>query len=525
MLPRLPHGRATLVVALAFVGWAAAFIRETAFTAVDGLRHRCLFDDAMISLCYGWNLAHGRGLVWNPGERVEGITNLLTTLTMALWSLPGSRDLAILLTQLFGLLCVLGTGAATVALWRRVSDGVPAARGAVPAAALLAAVLFYYPLGYWSLMGMETGLLAGLLTTAAWMVARVEAGASPSWALVAVLALATLTRPDAAVPAAVLLAARAVGLRRKGAPAGPVVAEAAALAAFGALVTAARWAYYGHLAPNTYVLKLGQFPLVDRVVNGLGFLRSFWLPAAPALLLALYALWRRPAPELRLLMALFAAAVGYQVYVGGDAWLYWRMLTPAMPGLFVAAVLGACLLGARVGGEGGTRPIVPAALVAALAVSANATFLRELTFADLPYGAKDNRKSVDEALAIRAVTREDATVGVVWAGSVPFFSERRGVDFLGKNDRYIASLPPDLSGVIAWHGMFSVPGHNKYDLNYSIALRRPTFIQRTTWGWDNLDAYAAVHYRTVAYKGVRLRLRRGDPAVYWDRVTDAGGTS
>ena len=34
-------------------------------------------DDAFISFRYAANLAHGRGLVWNPGERVEGYTNFL----------------------------------------------------------------------------------------------------------------------------------------------------------------------------------------------------------------------------------------------------------------------------------------------------------------------------------------------------------------------------------------------------------------------------------------------------------------
>ena len=34
----------------------------------------------MISLRYAQNLAAGDGLVWNPGDRVEGITNFLWTL-------------------------------------------------------------------------------------------------------------------------------------------------------------------------------------------------------------------------------------------------------------------------------------------------------------------------------------------------------------------------------------------------------------------------------------------------------------
>src|SRR5215831_17241797 len=38
---------------------------------------RFVCDDAFISYRYAANLAHGRGLVFNPGERVEGYTNFL----------------------------------------------------------------------------------------------------------------------------------------------------------------------------------------------------------------------------------------------------------------------------------------------------------------------------------------------------------------------------------------------------------------------------------------------------------------
>lgn len=37
-------------------------------------------DDAYISYRYAWNLAHGHGLVYNPGEVVEGYTNFLWTI-------------------------------------------------------------------------------------------------------------------------------------------------------------------------------------------------------------------------------------------------------------------------------------------------------------------------------------------------------------------------------------------------------------------------------------------------------------
>jgi hypothetical protein len=73
-----------LLTVAAFVTYAALFIYRTSFV-VGGERYFSLFDDAMISMRYAKNLANGHGLVWNPGgERVEGYTNLLWVLYMAL---------------------------------------------------------------------------------------------------------------------------------------------------------------------------------------------------------------------------------------------------------------------------------------------------------------------------------------------------------------------------------------------------------------------------------------------------------
>ena len=63
-----------LVVAV-FLIYAALFIYRTSFV-VGGERYFSLFDDAMISMRYAKNLAHGYGLLWNSGgDRVEGYTN------------------------------------------------------------------------------------------------------------------------------------------------------------------------------------------------------------------------------------------------------------------------------------------------------------------------------------------------------------------------------------------------------------------------------------------------------------------
>ena len=56
----------------------------------------------MISMRYAWNFSHGQGLVWNPGERIEGFTNLLWTLVMSIFTGLLDKVGAVLAVQITG---------------------------------------------------------------------------------------------------------------------------------------------------------------------------------------------------------------------------------------------------------------------------------------------------------------------------------------------------------------------------------------------------------------------------------------
>ena len=75
LAPRNAHVLAIFGIGACFVAWASLFIYYSSFVGIDGRRYFCLIDDAMISMRYAWNFSHGSGLVWNPGEYVEGYTN------------------------------------------------------------------------------------------------------------------------------------------------------------------------------------------------------------------------------------------------------------------------------------------------------------------------------------------------------------------------------------------------------------------------------------------------------------------
>jgi hypothetical protein len=153
-------------------------------------------DDAFISLRYAQRLIEGHGLSWTAGEVVEGYSNLLWVLACAALGALGV-DL-VLAARVLGAVCSAAALLAVVsaAAPRRSAGFFPALAGAL-AFALCGSV------AVWTLGGLEQPLLAALLAWACVLVfPLLEPGARAGarWlAPGALLALACLTRPDAAL--------------------------------------------------------------------------------------------------------------------------------------------------------------------------------------------------------------------------------------------------------------------------------------------------------------------------------------
>ena len=484
-----------------FLLGAAAFFGVFVFRAravVDGTTYFPLFDDAMVSMRYARNLAAGDGLVWNPGEvPVEGFTNPLWTLWMALLHLAGLPE------EKVGLLVAL-TGAALLlvqlALIRRVASAVSEPSGTTADAAVILLALFY-PMAFWSLRGMEVGALSCAVVGAVLLALRLRerwtTGRAAS--LAALLAAIPLIRMDGALPAAIV-AAFAVAWAEPGRRRRAALVLGGAIVASLALQTAARLAYYGDLLPNTYYLKMTGVPLAERLAQGLfvlrqDVLRELW----PLLLLAALA-GPRSAPEPRsLLIVLALGQLAYSVWVGGDAWEWMRYanryVTVAAPALAVLAALGIPALHRLLRGVatgllpprwGAAVPAAPSALGVRLTAVALALLVSGRPLADWVEtgGAHvaDDARRVEAGVRVRDATSPDAVIAVVWAGTLPYFAQRRAVDLLGKNDRVIARLPAREP----WW-----PGHGKWDVVHSIGGRRPDVVLEL-WRWSAADfAYLA----------------------------------
>lgn len=529
------------VIAAGFLAWSAVFIFRSSFVGIDGNRYFSLFDDAMISMRFGWNLAHGLGLVWNPGEHVEGYSNLLMTLVMAASTLIFDKARAVLSIQILGAVVMLGNAFLTMRIVDYVSPGSSRGDKSLLRVLSFISVLAYYPLDYWSLMGMETGLLALMLLLGVLQALRYLAEPrSSTWMLMAVsLGLAFLTRNESALFAALVLVfvlwqkyrSRPTG---KGLvpTLGPIAGAAGLFGLFVAGQLAFRYLYYGEFLPNTYVLKLTGMSLSDRIADGWAFVTLYLRETAPWLAVALFGLVLNFNWTKLLLGALVLTGIAYQVSVGGDPWLYWRMIAPVMPFLVVLvsqAILDLVRLvfGSksfqdrlhRYDAAGRIAATVAVALVLLGIGFVDNRFRPEILFRARPYEEAQNEQNVNTAIALAQVTTKDATIGVFWAGSIPYYTGRVAIDFLGKSDKHIAQLAPDISDHPIWNGLRTIPGHNKFDLDYSIRTLRPTYAQGFAWGDDNISDWGKSAYTQGNYRGVSLYLLKDSPAVSWDRLS------
>jgi hypothetical protein len=554
MLPprRLAQPLAVLLLLLGI--WSAWFIYRTSFL-VEGERTFCLFDDAMISMTYARNLVEGHGLNWARwGEPVEGFTHpLWLFLMIPVNALPLALQDRSLVMQVLSLLTLAGT---VIAVRRLVlahfSD--ERARHWMPAAVLTA---FYYPLAYWTLMGMETGLQALLAVVAVHLsLSAVHGGRDRHLALWLVCTAALLLRMDmlllvAAVQLYLLLRG---GLRPAGRPSW--IAGLAVFCGAGLAYGLFRWLYFHDLLPNTYYLKLAGVPLAVRLLRGLSaltdFLRahlSFLLPVG----LGAGALMRRNG-RLALPAAVFALYCAYSVYIGGDAWDFEsgarasRFIAFTMPLVFAVfnAVLNEALAAWRrrrnEAADSLTGRFAAAAATAGALLLLNGLWLseeadeswRRLAVTERPANVERHRRVASALRNLQRVVRPGATVACAWAGIPAYFSEYRMIDILGYNDRAVARMPPAVRLDEDSYQQFR-PGHSKWNQDRLLREQRPdAFLQ--TWGlrggmraiadalprhgygkirgfWIRLDSpYVEVQAREAAKRrpaGVALRGRPG----------------
>ncbi len=531
ILPYLKQNWILLTISLVYIIWAFAFIIHSSYVASDGKRYFNLFDDAMISMRYAWNFAHGSGLVWNAGEYVEGYTNLLMTLLMALVSFFFEKRYAPFVIQLTGIFFSLATAFLALRISKTSQTSYTSETSHTSYTSFLPFLLtlLYYPLNFWSLMGMETGLLSFLLGAGVYasLLYAEKLEAKYLWSIAIFFGLAHLTRNESLLFAALAFVYLLPTLKHGKKYIQWFLLAGVLYSLFVIGQLAFRYFYYGELVPNTYTLKLVGMTLHDRLQNGWEFIKPYLAQTGFIIAVALAGVLWKPTKWKIYLFGFFLVSVIYQIYVGGDSWDYWRIMAPTMPFLFVIFISSLSeffeFKGSKVFEVSKVSKVKNIFLVSLSLIGifiADNRFMDEFLLRDLAYQNNYARAHIETAIALNELTDQDATIGVFWAGSLPYYLDRKSIDFLGKSDKRIANLLPDMSGQSAGFGMTSIPGHNKHDLTYSIQKLLPTYVEEFDYGVEKLSPWAQDHYIRVKFGEAKLYLLKDSPHVKWDKVKD-----
>ncbi len=417
-------------------------------------------DDAYISYRYSRNLFAGNGLVFNPGEKVEGFSNLLYTLLLTpAFLFTDGAGIYIYASVLNTLLLVAALILFNRLLYDQSNRFV-----------LLADLVFITSssLWAWTASGLET-ILVLLLQISIWLLVERCVNAQRVRLalplLCAAIVLSVLTRVDGFIfPVLAILYLLVKGKRR------PALLCGLALILTCLGLTVWRYGYYRDLLPNTYYAKVnGEFS--DRLGYGLKLLA--YLGVTQGLFPYLWSFFLQGIHELKGVLRNFRtlqknisfeliaviAILAYWLYIGGDVY-YERFLLILIP-IGIASIRKVILASQLPRMAWGIFPLLLIMNLSILATDSRFAYSLDKNDCWTALGNFLGQKYPRCLLATGA------------AGKIPFYSNLETIDMYGLNDRYIArgSSQP------------FIVGHSKYDPVYVFA-RQPDLIT----GWiDGLD--------------------------------------
>ncbi len=453
-------------------------------------------DDAYISFRYAHNLVTGHGLVFNPGDKLEGITNFLWVFVLAPFEALG--------WDLFQVCEVLGTILGIFALVKigRLSAWINGEReelshvwGAVWVSCSSSFVL-------WAKSGLEQPLGALLPILGAWILwtARDRKASTPGDEPAAlrglerrhllaglVMGAGCMTRPELHLMAILVglpLVLDAVRARR--------ITRAQAMYVAGILAItvpchAFRYAYYGTLVPNTFYVKTGTGSTVWREgLRSLHDMFEFNYTGALIVLSPLAFADRKRLAEKATMALISVAFMVYYVKVGVDEMQWHRLYLPALPFTAVLATLGAQnLLDGLLRGAEPRRKLAHAAGWGLVLFAGTTNFRfthKELNGFD-GHGDLAGTFHPDLGKFIVRHERPGALVAFQDMGSTPYHApDINFLDFIGLVDRTVARARHD-------HGLHAFVGSDEGDQRpkYDASMRE--YFWRRNPEWAILTVY------------------------------------
>ena len=429
--------------------WCAIAIAST-FLIVHAWRYLPIFDDdAFISLRYADRLVSGHGLTWTDGPRVEGYSNLLWILLIAVIGSFGV-DLVIA-ARVLGAALTIGAIAAVA-----YSGPRDFKNAALPLSLGVLVIPLSIPIAVWSIAGLEQPLVACLLAWTLTIVRGASDAAFPrrAWTLASILlGLLCLARPDSPV----LVIAILLGVEIASRPRKRSMIRVMTLAAGPLLAICGqqifRVAYYGRWISNPALVKVAFS--ARRLEMGTDYIVGGYASMWPIVALALFALvYSLSTPQLRQRQypIIFIAGLWslYLMLVGGDIFAAWRQLVPLIIAMTFVITDAACRFQSSDIAVG-TRTALSLLFLAAPSAGLWTQSRDYTNQRALSQHSEWQGRTVGLMLK-RTFSEAAPLIAVDAAGSTPYWSQLPALDMLGLNDPYLPRhRPPDFGRGLIGH--------------------------------------------------------------------------
>ena len=413
-------------------------------------------DDAFISFRYAANLLSGDGLVYNHGEKVEGYTNFLWVILLALFKDMLGMDY-LMTSRLFGIVAGGTIFYLILLLLKRHTD-----QPAIPLFLALAILVLSNPsLPYWSIASLETSAFA-CMALAAVVAEYRKPKLTPS-----LLVVASLLRPEGVIFFGVIAFSRTV--HEKKFPLLFSLFYAIPLLPFLAF----KLIYYGSIFPNPYFAKsgLGLYYIRSGLEYVWHFVRTIGVYGVIVLvpMLMVRRLWRRYS----LLYLCVTMYIVYIVVVGGDVLKVYRFFLPVVPLLYTLFVVSVIELYSAVFKN--RRFVYSLTLLCVTAVSLSSYMLsREhvTTYLESEKNLTDKMAQIGKKL--NQYMAPGASLAASTIGMIGYqLLGHRVIDVLGLTDAFIARNPEVLDGISSsWK-------ERRFNIEYLLA-QEPDYILFST---------------------------------------------
>jgi hypothetical protein len=291
-----------------------------------------LCDDAFITFRYARNLASDLGPVFNPGERVEGYTNFLWMIVMAVViKLGGAPELW---SRVLSILFSVGT---LIIFLHHISSS---RRDRLLAFLFPAFLAFSAPFFVWSTGGLETAAFTFFILCAITSLLRARDHSHGRLFLISSLFFlaAALARPEGIMLFALALAYIVVLAIKKEIP---VTSSLLFIIPFSLLYGTYflwRWDFYGKLLPNTYYIKTPGF---ESIRQGLQYYAQFvirssiWMPVVLVVYRLIRTRFRALNDRCLFMLTVLLTYSLYVVFTGGDFMALSRFMMPLLPVVYL----------------------------------------------------------------------------------------------------------------------------------------------------------------------------------------------